>query len=396
MRTEKPSEWRPESGPEAAGRSGIGKQLDGAVDVGPVDPPGPGDDAVGSDSVVTGAREPIIGGRGDRLPRHVEPIAGADGPTLENPASDDQLESVDIRIGGVGDDGGSAELAAGGIDAVGGVGAGDAAGAATSRVGLGREVTGQGAHVEHHPESHETGDPLHAAHPPDPSDELVIPRWLKGVAALFLLATLAAIAFAYFEPVQVLPRLRVGPGYALTDSGGRTYSSESGRGSVTVYSFTPVDCGNQLDRCDAINQTMADITEQVGNSSDLDEVTVRLVTVALGTSTPDELAEAESSSGADGVTWRWIGGPESDVRRVVGDGFRRYYETGDDGTIDFDPGFVVVDGAGIVRGEYRYQTLADDADKITSHLEILADEIRYAKGATAVAYEAAHLFLCYP
>jgi len=73
---------------------------------------------------------------------------------------------------------------------------------------------------------------------------------------------------------------------------------------------------------------------------------------------------------------------------------------GDDGLADsvftFDPSFVIVDGNGVVRGDYRYQTLADDADKLIRHTEILAEEIRYADGPAALAYEAAHLFLCYP
>ncbi len=105
---------------------------------------------------------------------------------------------------------------------------------------------------------------------------------------------------------------------------------------------------------------------------------------------------AAEASGADGETWQWLGGSESEIRTVVGAGFQRFYEIKTDGSIRFDPGYVLVDGAGVVRGEYRYQTLADDSDKITSHVAVLAEEIRYADGAGAIAYEAAHLFLCYP
>ena len=60
------------------------------------------------------------------------------------------------------------------------------------------------------------------------------------------------------------------------------------------------------------------------------------------------------------------------------------------------PGYILVDGSGVVRGDYRYQTLADDGDKLVRHIDILASELRYADGSAAVAYEAAHLFLCYP
>ena len=37
-----------------------------------------------------------------------------------------------------------------------------------------------------------------------------------------------------------------------------------------------------------------------------------------------------------------------------------------------------------------------DADKIIRHLDVLAEEVRNAKGAATLAYEAAHFFLCYP
>jgi protein SCO1/2 len=223
-------------------------------------------------------------------------------------------------------------------------------------------------------------------------DVLVIPRWMKILAGVFGVAIIGAIAFAYFEPVQVLPRIRVAPGYAMIDQNGESYTSESARGVVTLYTFAPTDCST----CDRIDATMADVQSQLADNPSLDGLEVRLVTIALDQAEPDDLAAAAERSGADGVRWRWIGGDETRIRTVVGNGFRRYFEASDDGGIDFDPGFTLTDGAGIVRGEYGYQTLSNDADKLVSHMGILADEIRYSDGAAAVAYEAAHLFLCYP
>ena len=57
---------------------------------------------------------------------------------------------------------------------------------------------------------------------------------------------------------------------------------------------------------------------------------------------------------------------------------------------------MLVDGWGVVRGEYRYQTLASDVDKLLHHIDILGEELRNSHGAASVAYEAAHFFLCYP
>ena len=243
----------------------------------------------------------------------------------------------------------------------------------------------------------------------------MLPRWLKVLTGLFSLVIVGAVAFAYFEPVQVLPRIRLAPGFALTDQNGEIYTSESARGVITLYTFAPAvaDC----ESCQRIDTTISGVIDRATSSEDLEGFDLRFVTVALDSDDPAALARAAARSGADGDRWRWVGGDPTRIRNVVGAGFERYYEVLDgqgpttasaasasgasraDGRtpqVKFDPAFVLVDGNGVIRGEYGYQTLADDADKIASHLEVLVDEIRYAKGAAAVAYEAAHLFLCYP
>lgn len=202
------------------------------------------------------------------------------------------------------------------------------------------------------------------------------------------------MAFAIFEPIQVLPRIRLAPGYALMAEDGSMVTSENARGTVTLYSFAPTDCESQ---CDDMFDTMRSVRSRIDGEIDLGETDFRLITIALDEVDDHEpLAAAAARSEADGSTWRWIGGSESAVRNVAGAGFQRFYEVADDGSINFDPGFILVDGNGVIRGEYRYQTLADDADKFVRHAQILAEEIRYAQGPAAVAYEAAHLFLCYP
>jgi protein SCO1/2 len=87
---------------------------------------------------------------------------------------------------------------------------------------------------------------------------------------------------------------------------------------------------------------------------------------------------------------------EDDVADVLGAGFRVFSQPRPDGSFAFDPAFVLVDGWGVVRGEYRYATLADDADKLIRHIGILGEELRNSRGAGSIAYEAAHVFLCYP
>jgi protein SCO1/2 len=212
-----------------------------------------------------------------------------------------------------------------------------------------------------------------------------------------VLFVVAAMAFAIAEPIQVLPRMELGPGFALTDQHGELVTSEDGRGAVTIYSFAPSDCDTSV--CASTFATLAAVTDRASTEVDLDGVDFRVVTIALDGHDEDlaqQLQAAAVRSGADGQRWRWVGGSETEVANTVGLGFGRFVDTTSSGEIQFDPGYVLVDGNGVIRGDYRYETLADDADKLIRHLNLLGRELEHQDGATAVAYEAAHLFLCYP
>ena len=211
--------------------------------------------------------------------------------------------------------------------------------------------------------------------------------WIAGLLAG------AALAFAILQPIKVLPRIRVAPGYAMTDQTGATFSSETARGTVTLYSFTPLDCGS---RCDDVFATLAEVQTRVADEVDLGDVDFRVVTIALADDPSAEaLAAAAAASGADGEEWIWIGGPLDRVRTLVGAGFRQYFDLSAAGDVDFDPGYALVDGNRVIRGEYRYRTLADDAEKIVNQIDSLGVELRHSTGAAGLAYEAAHLFSCY-
>ena len=203
----------------------------------------------------------------------------------------------------------------------------------------------------------------------------------------------AILVFAIVQPVKVLPRIRLAPGYALTDQAGQPFTSETARGSVTLYSFAPTDCD---EACDDLFATMREVRDRAVDEVDLGDVDLNLVTIARDDDPdPEALAAAAAASGADGESWRWVGGEWDRIRTVVGAGFERYVGEGADGEIEFDAGFAIVDGSGVIRSETRYQTISDDADKLVRHLGVLGDELRYAHGPAAAAYEAAHLFLCY-
>lgn len=218
-------------------------------------------------------------------------------------------------------------------------------------------------------------------------------RWIWWLAIPGALLVIGVMAFAIFEPIQVLPRIRLGPGYSLVDQTAAPFTSEDVRGDVVLYSFGHGNCG---DRCDGMESTIRDVRDRL-DEVDMGDVDVRFVTVTLDPENDDAeaIAAQAARAGADGEQWRYVTGDPAHVDNVIRAGFRTWYEPRDD-TIAFDPKLVLVDGWGVIRGEYEYQTITSDADKIIRHLDILAEEIRNAQGAATIAYEAAHFFLCYP
>lgn len=381
-----------------ADNSGLGKEVLGSGSRETLGLAGAQEAAVGLNAVDGAASTSRSGGSG--RPVGDELSTSLDTGASQNGAGNDPLHVIGVNNIGGDNHHGSGVLDPLGVQTVNRVGAGE------SDLGIlaDSEIAGQGTRVQHqeeHSDPDSPTNPLHTSHPRDGGDfggfeeeALVIPRWVKIGGGVLVVFIVAALAFAIFEPIQVLPRSGLAPGYSLTSQTGTPVNSESGRGAVTLYSFAPTDCGEE---CSAMDETMTRVRDRVDTEVDLEGTEFRLVTIALDAiSDPQQLQVAAEASGADGETWQWLGGSESEIRTVVGAGFQRFYEIKTDGSIRFDPGYVLVDGAGVVRGEYRYQTLADDSDKITSHVAVLAEEIRYADGAGAIAYEAAHLFLCYP
>ncbi len=216
-----------------------------------------------------------------------------------------------------------------------------------------------------------------------------------GAAIPIVAILLATASFVVFEPIQVLPRIRLAPGFSLIDQHGESLTSEDLRGSVTLYTFGYSRCGAP---CDRLNATVSEIMDRL-DEVDMDpETEIRFVTISFDpdTDTPERLDAYAEEIGADGDRWVLATARPGHVENVVKAGFKTWFERRDDGTFSYDPALVLVDGWGVVRGEYRYQTQTSDADRIVRHLDVLAEEIRNAHGAAALAYEAAHLFLCYP
>lgn len=134
------------------------------------------------------------------------------------------------------------------------------------------------------------------------------------------------------------------------------------------------------------------------NEVDLGNIPVSFVTISIDPDrdTAATLKEYGSNLGANFDQWTFVtSSNKALLKTIVGSGFETYYEDKGNGDFALDPGYVLVDGWGIIRAEYRYTTEVSDADRILRHMGVLADEVKNSKGTTKLAYEAAHLFLCY-
>jgi protein SCO1/2 len=217
-------------------------------------------------------------------------------------------------------------------------------------------------------------------------------RILIAVAVIAALVVGSVFAFVTFQPIQVLPRVRLAPGFSLVDSEGALVTSEDMRGQFTLYTFSYASC----DTCESIDQTMLEV-QALLPSADTRGYPVRLVTISVDPNdTPAELKAYAGEVGANPDVWAFAG-VEDDrfLSDVVAGGFNAFFDTRDDGSIRLDHSFVLVDGNGIIRNEYKYETQTSSSERIIRHLGVLAEEAENSNGAASLAYEAAHLFLCY-
>lgn len=224
-------------------------------------------------------------------------------------------------------------------------------------------------------------------------------RLQQSAVLLVALLFVALFAFAILRPIQVLPRISVGPGFALTDQSGQRLTSEDLRGQFVLYNFTYTSCQTP---CPETGAVMRQIQQQL-QEMDTGGIPVQLVTISFDPErdTPDRLMAYAQQHNAALENWRFVTGAPALLKQVIGGGFGVYYEPRADANqllasdaFKFEPTFVLTDGWGILRAEYR--TATPDLAIIGRDLRLLAQEAHNSQGVTRYAYEAAHLFLCYP
>lgn len=217
---------------------------------------------------------------------------------------------------------------------------------------------------------------------------------LNGIYGILGLIVISAVAFKIFQPIQVLPRMQLSPAFNLIDQDNEQLTSEELRGKFILYTFTYTNCPEP---CYHIDETMQEVQTRL-SEVDLGGVDVSFITISMDPDrdTPEVLNAYAKSLGADVSRWQFASTTNKMLlKTIISSGFETYYEDKGNGDFAFDPAFVLVDGWGIVRAEYRYQTEVSNADRILRHLGVLAEEVQNSDGTSKLAYEAAHLFLCY-
>jgi protein SCO1/2 len=217
---------------------------------------------------------------------------------------------------------------------------------------------------------------------------------LNGIYGLLGLIVVSAFAFKVFQPIQVLPRMQISPAFNFINQNNERLTSEDLRGKFILYTFSYTNCPAP---CYNINETMKEVQSRL-NEVELGGIEVSFVTISIDPErdTPEVMNAYAKSIDADPDRWQFATTTNKALlKTIIGSGFETYYEDKGGGDFAFDPSFILVDGWGIVRAEYRYQTEVSNAERILRHLGVLAKEVRNSTGTTKLAYEAAHLFLCY-
>ena len=218
--------------------------------------------------------------------------------------------------------------------------------------------------------------------------------WQGLVIGVIILLLIGVTAFVIFQPIKVLQRMYLAPGYALTDQNGDRLTNEDMRGHFVMYTFTYSGCREP--ECQQLDLVMKELQDRLDEAETAD-TPVSFVTISFDPEhdTPDVLRAYAEELGADTSQWSFVTGDPTRLKYIIGSGFSVYYDQKEDGSWQFSPTMVLVDGWGIVRAIYNARQRPINVDNMIEHLTGLQEEVAASDGVGKLGYEAAHLFLCY-
>jgi cytochrome oxidase Cu insertion factor (SCO1/SenC/PrrC family) len=230
-----------------------------------------------------------------------------------------------------------------------------------------------------------------SSYSPQGADEVSNRKLIVLWFGLLAIPLAAIVLFAVLQPVKVVPRIGLAPGFIFTDMNGERLSNEDLRGKMVIYTFTTTSCTMPCVDTSAAMQQLQEMVKRL----DTGGIPVMMVTMLLDSedATPERMRSYAQRVGADPTVWRVVTGPPDRLKQVVGGGFGLYYEQKDNSVFEFAPMTALVDGNGILRAHYKRG--APDIDFVERDLKLMIDEVKNSAGAGGLVYEAAHLFACY-
>lgn len=154
------------------------------------------------------------------------------------------------------------------------------------------------------------------------------------------------------------------PPFQLTAPDGTTFDSGSLRGNVWVADFFFTTCGSI---CPMMSAHMHHIQDAI---ADVPRAQLVSFTIDPWHDTPPVLARYAALYHASPARWHLLTGPQATLQRLDRDVFKLGNV---DGSLTHSPRFVLVDGAGHIRGYYD-TTEEGSIPKIIADLRSLAEE----------------------
>lgn len=161
---------------------------------------------------------------------------------------------------------------------------------------------------------------------------------------------LLAVGVAACSPEPPLPQLATIPAFSLTDQHAQSFGAAQLRGKVWIANFIFTRCP---DICPLLTEELAGVRAQLGG----DDSGLAFVSFSVDPShdTPRVLRDYAAAHGAAHANWHFLTGALDAVEATVRDGFKQAMQRMPDEPENIMHGshFVLVDGAGRVRGYYR-------------------------------------------
>lgn len=172
------------------------------------------------------------------------------------------------------------------------------------------------------------------------------------------------LAIIYTEPQDGLPVLGQVTDFAFTDSENKPFGFSDMQGQVWVADFIFTTCAGI---CPVMSSNMADLHREF---ADVDNVKFVSFSVDPETDTPEVMQAYSEIYEADTSSWHFLTSSEDEVHTLAVEGFK--IGSVDDAFIHSSR-FVLVDGAGQIRG--YYEGLEDEGlDELRRDLPLLLSE----------------------